>query len=93
MGEQFLIIVGHLTSILQMLIFKMEMDLKLEDGENLQQLKIYMVHLVEKILLFISLKIVLLLQTKQMDSIVIISQDKQLFGTIIKLIEIKQILI
>ena len=93
MEKIFLIIVGLLNKISRILKFKMEMDLRQGDGEKIQKPKINMKNIVGKILLFILLRIVFPQIIKQMDFMLIISQDKQLFGSIMELIIIKLILI
>ena len=71
----------------------MEMGLRLEDGGKIQMLKTNIANIVEKILLFILLKIAFQLIIKLMDFMQIINQDKLLFGLITEHMIIKLILI
>ena len=71
----------------------MEMGLRLEDGEKTLMLKTNIANIVEKILLFILLKIAFQLIIKLMDFMQIINQDKLLFGLITGHMIIKLILI
>ena len=91
--EQFLIKHGLLELIDQIVVYKMEMVLRLVVGVNQPMRKSYLDHIVAIIHQFIQLKIVQRQVIKLMVFILIINQVKLLCGLIINHIIIKEILI